>query len=235
MRRRLEKQMAYLRHHSDVDVLGTGMDQISAEGKALNSLTVPTTHESISWCLLFDCALFHATTMIRRAVLREVGGYRAEFAHVEDVDLWRRLWGKARFANLGEPLYVRRCHEQSVCSREEDAQAPLLRRIRKELWESLLQHEIPDEVAACFSPRACPVLTRAQMSQVIATQLELYDRFVETSCPPVENRQLIHEDLIYRMVEVAQRNGYVHPSALNHPWKRMIPGPIKAMLKKLCI
>ena len=55
--------------------------------------------------------------MARRSALSAVGGYRAEFPHVEDLDLFLRLGEVGRLANLPEVLLDYRVHLASVSHR----------------------------------------------------------------------------------------------------------------------
>jgi len=72
------------------------------------------THHEIAREVLVDSPLAHATAMIRRDALEEVGGW-AERGWPEDVDLWLRLLGRgARFAKVPRVLYSWRQHSTSA-------------------------------------------------------------------------------------------------------------------------
>ena len=61
-----------------------------------------------SWDLLGGC-FANGGTLIRRALMRKVGGYRAKFKFLEDCDLFLRLSERTRFYyRSGKPLYLQK-------------------------------------------------------------------------------------------------------------------------------
>lgn len=114
---RLTAQVAYLREHPEVGVLGTAVSFIDSHGnpiaRKLNFF--PITHEQILLQSLLGCCLWHTTVMFRKAVVDSVGGYDLAYTKgPEDYDLWSRLLEKTEFANLADPLASQRLHESSI-------------------------------------------------------------------------------------------------------------------------
>src|SRR5262249_27841997 len=115
-RSRLERQLAWLADHPDLDGLGTRVrlfpDEATGAGMRRwaswhNSLL---THDAMRRELMIDSPLAHGTAMIRRAALEAVGGWR-ERGWAEDLDLWVRLFAHgARFGKLDRVLYGWRQH-----------------------------------------------------------------------------------------------------------------------------
>jgi hypothetical protein len=70
--------------------------------------------------------------MIRKSAMLRVGGYRSEYQHVEDFDLWLRLIDVGRLSNLPETLLQYRQHPSSVCFRMGDVQKGLAIRALRE-------------------------------------------------------------------------------------------------------
>ena len=64
--------------------------------------------------MMTSLGIIHPAAMMRRAQVLELGGYRVEFKHAEDLDLWLRLGEKYRLQNLGEVLISYRVHSDSV-------------------------------------------------------------------------------------------------------------------------
>jgi len=63
----------------------------------------------------------HYSVMMRRELLARAGGYDETLAVAQDYDLWMRLAGLTRLANLTEVLVIRRLGERRVSiEREED-------------------------------------------------------------------------------------------------------------------
>ena len=113
---RFEIQVAYLRAHPDVVCVGGQIMNIDAAGRDLYPCHEGMDHEAIQeLALTGSCPLAHASVMMRRAAVLAVGGYREEFTHAEDMDLWLRLGeGEGRLANLPQILLKYRIHDKSV-------------------------------------------------------------------------------------------------------------------------
>ena len=118
--RRLERQRRLLAEHPEVAVVGCRVALLPRGFAGLgmrrwvewhNGLL---DHGSIARDLLIDSPLAHGTSLIRRAALDQVGGWR-ERGWPEDLDLWIRLLESgARFAKHPETLYAWRQHAASA-------------------------------------------------------------------------------------------------------------------------
>ena len=103
---RLEKQLAFLETHPDVDILGTDTRWIDGRGKLIGTSKLPTNHGAICARPLRGFWIAHASMMLRRSVMATVGGYDTELRRGEDYELLLRCMGRFRFGNLSEPLYT---------------------------------------------------------------------------------------------------------------------------------
>ena len=114
MPQRFQKQLDYLQAHPRIGVLGCGLDVTDECLLAHTQWDYPAQHALIVFTLLFrGSGVAHAATMMRRQALLDAGGY-AESARIsEDIELWTRLAGSTRFANLPDTLYAYRRHKQS--------------------------------------------------------------------------------------------------------------------------
>ena len=101
---RLEKQVAYLRAHPDVGLLGTWATIIDKEGVQLDTLEHATDDDGIRFALLFDTPFVHASAMFRKSLINEIGGYDPDTAIFEDHNLWSRMIQSTRGANIPEHL-----------------------------------------------------------------------------------------------------------------------------------
>ena len=112
---RLQKQVAYMDAHCECGVLGSGVVNIDAEGDPLNVELFPTIHEEIEQRMLRgQGGIIHPSTMLRRSVVVEHGGYSTNCPVVEDQELWLRLSLHTRLANLAEPLIQYRVHSGNM-------------------------------------------------------------------------------------------------------------------------
>lgn len=106
---RMEKQVAYLEAHPEVDVLGGNIAEfIDSPDDIVSKRIVPKDHEKICEYLKKRCPFNHMTVVIRKNALEKAGGYQ-HWHFNEDSYLWARMYlSGARFANLSEILcYVR--------------------------------------------------------------------------------------------------------------------------------
>ncbi len=110
---RLEKQMAFLRDHSDVVMLGTGIDFIV--GNRIVEGFRPSTEHSEIRRRLFQRrpGINHPTLVVKRDAWAGVGGYRFAGAG-EDLDFCLRVSDFGRVANDPEALYHYRLREESL-------------------------------------------------------------------------------------------------------------------------
>jgi glycosyltransferase involved in cell wall biosynthesis len=113
---RLEKQVAYLARHPESVAVGTDVLYTDPEGAPLVRHYPAEDHDGIMAELLNGNggALIHPTITVRRRSLEQVGGYRARYQWIEDVDLYLRLSEKGRLANLPEVHLHYRQHLSSV-------------------------------------------------------------------------------------------------------------------------
>ncbi|MBC6435306.1 glycosyltransferase [Nostoc sp. HG1] len=115
---RFARQVAFLDQNPAVAVLGTGCSCIDEAGHPHRyrfERSVPSA--DIVEELRNGPPLCHPSVMMRRDVVRAVGGYRFAFAHCEDYDLWLRLAEHVPMANLPERLLLYRHSETQVSNR----------------------------------------------------------------------------------------------------------------------
>jgi glycosyltransferase involved in cell wall biosynthesis len=130
---RLARQMAYLQAHPDVDVLGTSVRVIKADGSPAGTIRYPLDHSLIALSLRADTAFCHGTVILRRAALGKAGSYRSDRFPAEDYDLWCRLViAGARLANLDEPLYDYRLSTGGISRTVRDRQRAMANEVGTE-------------------------------------------------------------------------------------------------------
>lgn len=134
---RFALQVAYLRSHPAVDVVGTSVmtfaesDDPDATLQLGRIIVHPTSPLSVRWNMLSFCCLAHPTVMMRRAVLDVAGGYSSSAAHAEDYELWLRMMfpsdaksgvASIRAANLGDVALLLRKHGANASTLHAEAQ-----------------------------------------------------------------------------------------------------------------
>jgi glycosyltransferase involved in cell wall biosynthesis len=102
---RFEKQLAFLRDHPDIAVLGGGIDIVDEQGERLGTRLFGVDHHAIVRRFALINAMCHPTIMWDRGKVGEALRYDERRAHAEDLELWFRLLSQGhRFANIQEPL-----------------------------------------------------------------------------------------------------------------------------------
>ena len=113
---RLAEQLAFLRAHPEVGLLGAQIVPLGSHRTGRPS-TLATDHATIFDDLLQGRhAMCNPTIMCRTALLREVGGYQADGA-LEDWAMFVEMGRRSQLANLDRPLLSYRIHAGSTNGR----------------------------------------------------------------------------------------------------------------------
>lgn len=113
---RFERQFAYLTTNSNCVAVGSRILLIDPDGLPIRVFVDALQHDEIDSGNMSGVGshICHPTVMFRRDAALLVGGYRDEFRHAEDVDLFLRLAEVGKLANLREVLLNYRQHLNSV-------------------------------------------------------------------------------------------------------------------------
>lgn len=112
---RFAAQVRFLDAHPEIAVLGTGALLIDSEGRPFSKFSPFMRHRRLVAELHRGvCPLMHGSVMVRRGAIVAVGGYKPVFSHAQDVELWLRMSGRYRLANIRESFYHYRKHNQSI-------------------------------------------------------------------------------------------------------------------------
>ena len=112
---RLEKQVAFLDAHPEIDICSTWYRMVDGEGHQIRTFENPTGPDDLKVHTLFGSVLHTSGVMMRREKFLATGErYREGMA--EDFDLWNRLVFHLRFANIPEHLlyWIRREDQTST-------------------------------------------------------------------------------------------------------------------------
>lgn len=85
---RLERQVAFIREHPEVDVLGTGAELIGTDDEVWNVIFLPEKHSQIVKTAFKKTLFFHPSVMMKKSFLEEVGGYDDKLLRSQDFELW---------------------------------------------------------------------------------------------------------------------------------------------------
>ena len=102
---RLSRQVAFLRQHEDVSVLGSSLVEINEKGKVVGQRLLPLDHDQIKKVFPRRCALNHPTVAVKMSVFEQGFRYRPDLMNTQDYFLWIELCSKGfKFANLPDTL-----------------------------------------------------------------------------------------------------------------------------------
>jgi glycosyltransferase involved in cell wall biosynthesis len=171
---RIERQLAHMRAEQ-LDVCGTWYRRVA--GIRRSYMRPAVSHEAICAELLFQPPLLHPSVVLRKAAIDRCGGYREDYPHAEDYELWTRLAPQCRFGNVPEILMDYTLSSRQVSNRHNDAQTRSAARIR---GEYLMHLGIPcteaeREVHALLrSPRPIDELAELEAAGMWLTRLSGY-------------------------------------------------------------
>jgi glycosyltransferase involved in cell wall biosynthesis len=103
---RLARQLAFLKAHSDIAVVGTNVRILDEEGKDVGRRDFPTDHAGILKAMMLINPMCHPTIMWDRDAVGHDARFDLRFSRFcDDLELWMRFIARGhRFANLPDIL-----------------------------------------------------------------------------------------------------------------------------------
>jgi glycosyltransferase involved in cell wall biosynthesis len=101
---RLRVQVGLMASQPDVAVCGSWALQMGATPERDRLVRLPYTRKQIRETLERENCLYHPTVILRKSIIRELGGYSPHFPHAEDYELWLRVSRRHAVVNIPEPL-----------------------------------------------------------------------------------------------------------------------------------
>lgn len=112
---RFQKQVDFLDAHPDIGAVGSWVTVIDEQGEPrAGGPDNPTDPWQLRDNLAKGTPILHPTAMMRRALVQQIGGYRAVYTHCEDYDLWLRFSEISSLANVPERLLLYRFYGGQV-------------------------------------------------------------------------------------------------------------------------
>jgi len=127
---RLARQVAFLNTRPEIGVVGSACRIIDELNGREWVQRVPLSDEELSRALIRGNPVVHTSVMMRKSVLRAVGGYNEAYPYSQDYELWVRLATHTRLANLPEVLVVHRHHWGTVSTTKDTELLRLWLRMR---------------------------------------------------------------------------------------------------------
>jgi len=141
---RLEKQVAYMEQHRDIDILCAQARFFgSREGVFAPNLTQP---DRMKTALFFTCPIVNPTVMFRASFIRKHGIRYDESAMAEDYELWSRCIPIAKICEYPHVLLHYRVHAAQISAVSHSLQTESANKVREKMlsWLGVIpsQHEM---------------------------------------------------------------------------------------------
>ncbi len=126
---RLKAQTGYMEKHTEVGVLGGGMQQIGEQHSTLIPLHKVTMQDMIN-----SCCIAHPSVMMRTSVLKQYGlCYEEDFKYAEDYRFWMQLMKNGIVIhNLSVPIIKYRISGNQITSRHSAEQFDKSNKIKED-------------------------------------------------------------------------------------------------------
>jgi glycosyltransferase involved in cell wall biosynthesis len=132
---RLSLQRSVLDADPRVSLVYTDFFKVYPDG-TLTPSTTPGNHDDAMTSLFRGNFVMHSSVMFRRKDFIQAGGYRPEWKHIEDWELWFRLTLLGKMARVGDGVSFLRVHDGSVSAKHEIFQAKAGLKLRWSLIQS---------------------------------------------------------------------------------------------------
>jgi hypothetical protein len=221
LKERLQMQVDLLDRNQDFQLVGSAYEIIDAKGETKCIQRVTENPSLIRLNLLFGNCIAHSTTMFRRTVALQLGGYDPELSCGEDFDLWVRLAAYGRIVLLDEVLVKLRPHCASLTSKESiEVKRIAAQAICNSVRLQTNQYVEPDVAAALH--RDYPA--RAANRKAVFTAYETVERTLERFRTDLQMNRQDRQRVTYFALEdifrIARHNsgsyGYAWRVALNY-------------------
>jgi glycosyltransferase involved in cell wall biosynthesis len=120
---RFQRQIDYLAAHPEVALLGGQAAMVDERGREFGKAEYPLEDGALREHLRSGNPFVHSAVTMRREAFEAAGGYRENFDHGEDLDLWLRLADEHRIANLPDVVVQYRIHGTQLSLRKQEDQA----------------------------------------------------------------------------------------------------------------
>ena len=111
--KRIEKQVCFMEAHPDIAICGTNAWNIDENNRIISLTHLPIRNSDVQFYKNFSNPFYHPSVLVRTAVMKEYL-YDEKFLLAEDYDLWIRILGKRKGANLTNRFLYYRILQNSL-------------------------------------------------------------------------------------------------------------------------
>lgn len=126
---RFQHQVSLLNSDAQCAVVGTNAMIINAQSEVIGARNMPDSAADVVRVMRWKSAVMHPSTMLRRSIVEDKGGYSTQATGVEDYDLWLRVLTTASIRSIAKPLLRYRVHGKQMtqtCIIDAEASARIL-------------------------------------------------------------------------------------------------------------
>ena len=127
---RIEKEVDFLENNGEYAAVGTQIDVIDEQGTVVGKKEYKTTFEKIMHELPFASPICNPSAMIRTSALKEIGPYDETLSGSEDYEMWFKMAGKYKLANINEYLFAYRVSNSQTSTKDIHKMVTLTQRVQ---------------------------------------------------------------------------------------------------------
>lgn len=132
LKEKLETQIDFMEKNSEIGLLGTGCYEMTDKGKVIGKKIFPTSNEILQKDLIKYNPFIQSSIMTRKEIFDKVGlWYDEKFRESEDYDLWLRIAGNYKIANLPEALTMKRYYKEGLSPAKDKEQLYFVLKAKK--------------------------------------------------------------------------------------------------------
>jgi glycosyltransferase involved in cell wall biosynthesis len=146
---RLEVQYKYMEKNPDVGIVGSWNEVIDDVGRVIEFWNGNHSSEDIYYILNFRNCLTHCSTLFRKDLVVNNGGYNETMNLSEDYELYNRISKIARIYQIQQPLVKWRRHNNSIGLRKRNELIERANSVVRDNLEHLIEEKI-DNKLLCF-------------------------------------------------------------------------------------
>lgn len=137
---RLSSQLAYLRQHEEVMLVGSSVNFNTPNSQLQYVFEAARTQAQIERRMRYSAAIVHSACMFRAEAFRKVGLYSDQYPHAEDYDLFFRLMDRYQIRNLPEILVTAGYFKGSISMFNRNASLKSRLRLQLKYFDPLSIH-----------------------------------------------------------------------------------------------
>jgi glycosyltransferase involved in cell wall biosynthesis len=142
---RVERELAFLADHPDIDVVGSWLTVIDEQSNVIGARRYPAHHADIVASMRRFNPIANSTVMFRREIYERFGGWRDAPLPAQDYEWYSRLAsGGTRLANIEAPLVRYRIHGGSLKSSQLRGTIQTTLEVKDMYWKK--QMNLQDEI-----------------------------------------------------------------------------------------